>query len=74
MPAGRFSEAERAPYYARALASVAQAQNDSALRRAALEHYADHCEARASERGGAPHVLAWISRARRARELAKEEH
>jgi acetyl-CoA acetyltransferase len=73
MPAGRFSEAERAPYYARALASIAQTQNDNALTRAALEHYADHAEACARERSfNAAQVAAWIARSRRARELAKE--
>jgi hypothetical protein len=61
MPAGRFSEAERAPYY------------DNALTRAALEHYADHAEACARERSfNAAQVAAWIARSRRARELAKE--
>lgn len=73
MPAGRFSQAETAPYLARALASVAQAQNDNALTRTALEQYADHAEACARERSfNAEQVAAYMARARRARELAKE--
>lgn len=72
MPAGQFSQAERAPYLARALASLAQGKLDDSLTRSALEHFADHCEACARERNEAAHVAHFMSRARRARELARE--
>jgi hypothetical protein len=73
MPAGTFSEAERAPYLARAMASIAREREDHALTRAALEHYAEHCEERAlEERHAWRNIATWRERAERARQLAKE--
>jgi len=72
MPKGKFSEAETAPYRARALAGVERAKYFAAVTKDALEHYATHCEACARGKGMLPETIThFMERARTARALAK---